>query len=1383
MRVSSTIRLGRFGFPRCIPFCFRIYLIVVILPIGEHGWTQTDFDFRTFNQDDGLSNNFVLSFEQDYLGFVWIGTENGLNRFDGQRFVEFRHDPKNSESLNGNVITRIFEDGRRNLWIGTPFGLNRLNRSTGTFDRIELRNAEGKPIVFRVTAIYEDLHHNVWIGCGTLGLFKVVQDEDNGPFRLKAFDLPIFPSGTDLRMLYIAQIHPEYLWIWTSNGLYRIHTTSQKVRHFPSLLTNASDAFGAQLMPFGHHSLLLVLKQKGLFLIDASGAEPQIRPLQKYFPAGTDPNFLSTLSLQGLVDDQQKIWIVSAENLYRADLEAGTFTRIETGEAPDKNRLAFSGQRLMKDRQGNLWIGTAGGGFSVGTASVSAFRFYQHDPTDPASISKGQVRTLEEDDRGHLWVGLLGGGMDRLACSEDGQLRKIQNYRHDPTQANSLLDDRIIKIARDERGMLWIGTNGSGLNKMNPATEQFTAFFHDPDQPASLSGDRIWGLTAGDFPDIWVGTFADGLNRLNSESEKIQQFRYRAGAANSLISDKVKCLLQDRAGSVWVGTSEGVSQLDTKTGQIFNFIHDPEDTTSLSGDAVWSIYEDRDSHIWIGTNKGLSKLDRQTRVFERFYEQDGLPSNTVYGIIEDEPGNLWVSTDHGLAVLHFRSTNRKFQPFKKKDGLGSESFLPKAHFKSRRDGRLYFGATDGLVVVHPDRLQVQNVEVDLVIASLSRYNRRAAADHPTTDHFIGDKPKATFTHRDNVLTFLLADLGWQLTKRHTYEYKLEGFNEGWRTLDENMNITFTNLDPGHYRLLARGRNMDGRPLEPVDLVAVKVLPAWWKSAWAYAFYSLFALALAYLLYRFQLRRALEKQEQMRWQELDAAKSKFFTNISHEFRTPLTIISSMIDQVEARPDQWLAKGSDIIRRNTLNLLNLINQILDLRKLESQNLQLRLMRGDIVQYLRYLKESYLSYAENEGLHLHFLTTQTAIVMDYDPDKLLRIVSNLLSNAIKFNPKGGHIYFQIDQIVQADRRERLILCVRDSGEGIPPEKLPHIFTRFYQVHEPGEQKVVGSGIGLALTYELVQLMQGEIEVESEVGVGTTFTVRLPISRTSETQHPPFAPKDPGLDMELLVSALEKKRPVAVNGNSQARSSLPQLLVVEDNPQIVQVLIACLEDDYQMEIATTGQEGIDKAIGLTPDLIISDIMMPEKDGYELTATLKSDERTDHIPIVLLTAKSDADARINGLEQGADAYMAKPFQQRELLVRLKKLLELRQKLQARYGQISVEDGPAAIQDPFLRKVYAFAEEHISDAEIDMQKMYTTFGMSRSQLFRKLKALTGQSASAFIRSYRLQKGRHLLATTSLTVTEVAYKVGFTSQSYFSKAFTKEFGVPPSEIRK
>ena len=553
------------------------------------------------------------------------------------------------------------------------------------------------------------------------------------------------------------------------------------------------------------------------------------------------------------------------------------------------------------------------------------------------------------------------------------------------------------------------------------------------------------------------------------------------------------------------------------------------------------------------------------------------------------------------------------------------------------------------------------------------------------------------------------------------------------------------------------------------------------------------------------------------QALDEAKSRFFTNISHEFRTPLTVILGMVDQIERQPEKWLSQGMAIIKRNGQDVLQLINQILDLRKLESGKMEAEWVYEDIITYLSYLTESFHSMALPKGVSLTFQSEIEMLSMEFDKKKLLTIISNLLTNAIKFTQSGGSVKLVVlsskldvlghksgsnvpplEHKIYPERSRRtqnsklktpnlepsLEIRISDTGKGIPPEKLPHIFDRFYQVDDSLTREEEGTGIGLTLVKELVKFLGGEVTVQSELGKGTVFTIQLPIKQDdlaipASSASPVPNLRVPHLSPKPQLGTLERSNPEP--------SSLPTLLLAEDNEDVIQYLVACLEEHYELLITRNGQEGIDKALEKVPDLIISDVMMPKKDGFALCETLKTDERTSHVPIVLLTAKADVESRISGLKRGADAYLAKPFNQDELLVQLETLLKLRQQLQARYQKLEAipptDDVAVKEEDAFILKLNEIIMAHLSDSDLTVTQLCEIMGMSRTQLHNKIKALTGQAASAYLRLVRLKEAQKLLMNTDMNISEIAYQVGFNDPGYFTRSFVKAFGVSPSEGRK
>jgi signal transduction histidine kinase/DNA-binding response OmpR family regulator len=631
---------------------------------------------------------------------------------------------------------------------------------------------------------------------------------------------------------------------------------------------------------------------------------------------------------------------------------------------------------------------------------------------------------------------------------------------------------------------------------------------------------------------------------------------------------------------------------------------------------------------------------------------------------------------------------------------------------------------------------------------------------------------------EKIVRFEFAALHFADPVRNQYAYQLEGFDSDWRYSGDRHEATYTNLDPGRYRLRVKAANKDGVWNETGLSLDLRILPPWWATGWAYLLYILTIGGGATWLYRNQQRRRRTRAEAERIKELDRFKTQFYTNITHEFRTPLTVILGMVKQVREHPTQYLKQGTELIERNGRQLLGLINQLLDLSKLDSQAFQLAMRQGDIVAFLHYLTDAHQGYATTKDIVLRFQTEVDYLLMDFDSEQLRQVISNLLSNALKFTPPGGEVHLGL-RVSDG----RLEIGVRDTGIGIPADDLPYVFDRFYQVNRRHNPLGGGTGIGLAHARELVRLMDGSIAVASTPGEQTVFTVRLPIWR--EAAMTQVAPAE---DLSAGREAMGESRSEAAN--QPKKGALPQLLLIEDNPDVVTYLQTCLRGRYLCSVARNGQEGIDRALAQVPDLIISDVMMPQRDGFEVCATLKQHPLTSHIPIVLLTARADAQSRLAGIRRGADVYLAKPFAAEELLAQLERLLARQRSLAEYFSQrirnaapaVPPADLPTAdieIEDSFLKKIRTIVSERYSDEDFSLPELCREIGMSRSQLFRKMKALAAISPSEYIRTFRLERARELLANSELNVSEVAWRVGYRDPSYFSKSFQDAFGYLPS----
>ncbi len=1003
-------------------------------------------------------------------------------------------------------------------------------------------------------------------------------------------------------------------------------------------------------------------------------------------------------------------------------------------------------------------------------------------------------RVITEWSPGNITVNSDNGYL-QLADLNQKNERLIGNNLEELTFGDNISQSPFSKIIYQGNEKIWFAS-GKYLVSYHKKQKIFTTF------PTNQEFDKFAFLNEKEV--ILADFIQNQVFIYNLDQNQLQPYSIAGTPLN--IGGRANEIMLSQDSIIWIASLNGLWKIEQPSGKVFHL----NEKNGLSNNQVICIYENNDGKIWIGMlNGGLQIYDPESGALQLINESNGLSNNSVVGILEDEDGDKWVSTFSGITVL----SNEGEILFKvqEKDGISHQEFNRFSYHKLE-DGRLIFGAVSGINVLEPQKIKAvltQKDSIQLYFTEIRFFDKKLSKDTlkrgqfetiqqiilPATHRYLSlDFSLSDYTHAQN------SSFAYQLIKQEDLNSKNRA-DSSWISIGNNSFLTLNDLPEGQYSILIRGTDHKGQHINNVLRIPIKVKEFFYKTWWFYMLCTLPLLLGVFIwsrrlvtekkrleievkkrTHQIQLDKKLIEQQASKLQELDKVKSRFFTNISHEFRTPLTVISGMADQLE---DQEKAKS--LIKRNSESLLNMINQILDLRKLEVSKLQLDLVQGDIITYLKYITESFSSLADTKGVQLQFSTDPEELIMDYDPEKFLRIVSNLLSNAIKFTPQGG----KIDIRASLDTSTTLSLEVKDTGIGISKEQLPYIFDRFYQGshNQKSNEGAGGTGIGLALTKELIKLMNGQIIVESSQehsspDRGTTITIYLPIKRKAEMVKEEVLLSDQiakSIQSQIANSNGLQPNPI-VNGDK----TLPNLLIVEDNPDIVQYLITCLQDQFQLDFAKHGQEGIEKAFEVSPDIILSDVMMPVKDGFELCQTLKLDQRTSHIPIVLLTAKADIESRIEGLERGADAYLAKPFNKKELLVSLQKLIEIRQRLQERYRvqeALQPSNDPAIqIEDAFITKVRKAVEQNIDNEKFGPNELAKSLGMSRSSFFAKIKALTDRSPALYIRSIRLHRSKSLLKNTDLNISQIAYEVGFEDPNYFTRCFSQEFGISPKQFR-
>ena len=1372
---------------RCVRLAGVMLLFLQLLPV--HLLAQKDnIKFERIQVVQGLRLGDILSIQQDSQGFMWFGTWDGLYKYDGYSLTGYKHDRLDSTSLGNNLIFSLYEDRAGTLWIGTAgSGLNRFSSEQEEFTRF-VRNPNDPHSLNAnvVRSIYEDRSGTLWVGTWN-GLNKF--DRDTGKFtRVLCDPEPKNPSAPDsYGVLSIFEDRSGTLWVATTGrGLHMLDRETGEFTRFVHDPGNAHNLSSNVVLSIheDRSGTLWVGTAKGLNRFDRENEQ-----FRRFVHDPKNPYSLSANNIWSIHEDRTGRLLIGTDdglNIFEPNKEQ--FVRL-VHEPKNLHSLSSNVvQSIHEDRTGALWIGTADGVNRL-DREQQRFAHFVHDPGNPHSLSHKSVGAIHEDRSGTLWVGTEG-GLNKL----DRDTGQFRHFVHDPKNPHSLSHNNVTSVHEDRSGTLWVGTRG-GLNRFDRDTEQFMRFVHDPENPHSLSANDIWSIHEDRTGTLWIGTAPGGLNRFDREQESFTHFVHDPNDSRSLGNNVVTSIYEGSSGMLWFGTGGGgINRYDREREQFTLFVHDSDNPRSLSHDWVGVVFEDHAGTLWAATwYGGLNKLDHDTKLFTLYTEKNGLPTNHICNIEEDEHSRLWLGTLNGLS--RFDPQSETFRNFDVDDGLKNNLFNWNACIKSR-SGELFFGGDNGIDYFHPDSVRDNPHIPPVVITRFTRYNSGDAEGNPIIEKGISERQYLDLSYDDRILTFEFAALNFRNPLKNQYAYKLEGFNEDWIQLGTKHDVTFTNLDPGEYTLRVKGSNNDGIWNEEGTSLRITVIPPWWRTRWAYGLYVLlFMTALYgirdYELRRLQLRNALKIKnvEAEKLQELDRLKSRFFASISHEFRTPLTLILGPVEKwLNGMRQKEMQADFHIVQRNARRLQQLINQLLDLSKLEAGKMRLHAAPGNIVELMRMIVMTFESLAKQKGIDLQFRAEEEEIRAYVDRDKLEKILTNLLSNAFKFTENQGEV-----AVAAAVGKNELPTAagfveirVSDTGVGIPEDQIDKVFDRFHQVEKRPNHS--GTGIGLALTKELVELHHGHIAVDSAVGKGTTFIVKLPLGNEHLTAEEIV--ETVASDQLLVISEQSTEpgiqRPPSGDQQPTTNNGLPVLLIVDDNADMRAYMRGYLEEYYRIVEAEDGAQGINQTHKHIPDLIISDVMMPEMDGFELCGKLKSDARTSHVPVILLTARASGESKVEGLETGADDYLTKPFDVKELQARVRNLIEQRHRLQERFRrELQIQPSEVTVtsmDEAFLTKVMAAVEAHIDDPAFETDDLAHEAAISRRQLNRKLRALTGQSVREFMRTIRLKRAAQLLQEQSGTVTEIAYEVGFNSIGHFAKIFRQEFGVAPSEFR-
>jgi signal transduction histidine kinase/ligand-binding sensor domain-containing protein/DNA-binding response OmpR family regulator len=1370
-----------------ILYVFFFHIFSLLFPFVSHSQV---INFKHININDGLSQNAVFDIIKDSKGFMWFGTKDGLNKYDGYNFVIYQHNPFDSTTLSSNYITCLFEDSRGLIWVGTnDGGVNVFHRWTQVFYRVNLaKDSVLLRNVFEVKAITEDSQGKIWVATSGDGLFKLNVHENKGKLSFVAKRFANIPGNPyTIRSNQIFELYFDkagYLWLGTSEGLDRMDLQTEIVT--PYIINTKNPA--ARENSFSGAIYAVHLANDGMFWVGTLGGLVNLdrsNGTYRYFPHKYDLFRYGWGSISGIAEDANgNLWLATPGELMKFDVAKETYASYTHDPFNPKTISFNSVSRVYVDNTNILWVGTAGMGIDYYDPKANRFNLLNITPKQPSRIGSFSVRSVLEDKTGDVWIGA------EVLYKWERKTDKIVSFERSSNEPTAFGNTIVFSMIQCSQGDIWAATT-EGLLRYNPATAQQRLYKYVEGDKNGIPQSEVYTVFQDMDSVIWIATERFISKLLDRENGIFHSFSYHS--ASTYYEQVRPVIFQGTDRQMWLGTKYGLSRFDPGTGTLKLFENDPDNPNSLNNNTVKSICEDPlypARYLWIGTTGGLNRYDKETGSFFYYTEENGLPNNVVYGVVADGQNNLWLSTNKGLSRFNLQSGD--FRNYDVNDGLQSNEFNTGAYFKSK-SGKIFFGGIKGLNYFYPGDIQ-ENKNIPPVVLTkikLAEKSLSLKTDPGLLEKSIEETKKLVLSHKDDIVTFEFAALEFSAPDKNQYSYMLENFSDKWINTGGVRSVTYTHLPPGNYIFRVRASNNDGVWNNDGLALDLIVTPPWYKTWLAYILFAAIFLSIVFLLRQYEKNRnnlktqlKLEQVTAESLRQIDHVKSQFFANISHEFRTPLTLILGQVDNVISSGVEPRIKSKlQVANRNAQRLLKLINQLLDLSKLEAGIMQLEGAQYNMVSFLKSLLYSFDSIADSKKITLMFKSDAENIPMFFDLDKIEKVFYNLIINALKHTNENGMVSVEI---AKADPNYVEIKVI-DNGTGIAEKYLPYMFDRFFQVESSSTRNYEGTGIGLALVKELVELHKGTVKLKSKEGVGSVFTVNLPVGPVIQVAE--INKKEVSIS-DFTTEIFPEE--IGANSNPAAGTGQPDdgrdiVLVVEDNIDVRAFICEQLGAHYKIKQAENGKQGMVVALETVPDLIVTDLMMPKIDGLQLSAMLRNDERTSHIPIVMLTARAEFEDKMEGLETGVDDYITKPFNTRELVIRVRNLIEQRKLLRARFKTATVikpsEVSALSIDQVFLDKVVKTIEENFENQAFTPELLAGTVNMSISQLNRKLNALINQPAGQLMRSLRLQRAADLLKQRAGTVSEICYQLDFNDPAYFSRAFKKQFGCSPTEYAK
>ena len=1355
-------------------------LLFAFLVASNPVYPQIDFKSLAFNSvKENIFQRPITAMVMDKFGFIWIGTDGaGLYKFNGYSYTYYVHDLEDPNSINSNSISSLFEDSSGRLWIGTDAGLCFFNDRLDTFTRFN-NNIEDiiSPNYTNILCFAE--YENTLL----VGTYDGIREVNMDRKALKHYAL----SGS--AVLDLEYSSKGNLYIATYDGL-RMEQFHEKGRILTMPLNHSGvDQHITKLHLDKRENLWIGTLRSGIYKGDVKKANPSFTKLD-----------IVQSAVMSITSGMEHVFIaVENEGLVLLDMN-GTVVKHYQYDAKDKNSIASdSVWAILLDQENRLWLGYYENGLGFFDAYHNKFKSLQREDVGN-SIQTNDIKALAKTADDQIWIAQIN-GLDILD-SQTGKITNVYgkpNTTYDGLRPGVYIEDVFV----DSQGNVWIATWGDGIFLLKQGTTSFLNFTTETTN-GILETNKVRCFTEDGIGRVWIGSFLEGVYFFDPNTQNIQVPKGDSYASSQIIEKDVKVMYHDSYGYIWIGTSSGLYHIEQKNKDAYEAVaHNNAISSKFGGhpssSRILDIYETQDGSVWFGTNGGgLFSYQRDKQDFERL-ELKNHNLTYVNAIFEPTKNELWLSSKQG--VLNINRTTSEFVRFTTYDGL-LENFLIDRAVIMDNNNTLYLGTKKGLNIIEPQNIGYNPYLIKPYLKGIKLFNKKIeSSDELSPLHSTPEPNTITLRHNQNILTIDYEAIGYTRPEKNQYAYYLEGFETSWNYVNSKTSATYTNLASGDYTFKLKAANNDNKWNEASVILNIKVMPPWWKTLWAYLLYLLLISLLIFsgmFLYKKRIneRNTFRLERERRKQKLDLQQQKlqFFTNISHEFRTPLTLIINpileLLELKDAGFSQKVKQKHSIIHKNAERLSRLINELMDFRKLQSNKLRLRISQFNLITHTKNILSFFNEESKRRSIRLDLKFEQRNLDIWADRGMLEKILFNLLSNAFKVTPNEGKIQLRVRSdlkkilpLVNKDTQIPVVeISIKDNGPGIDQKDYKKIFKRFYQISELNKSYYGSTGVGLEMVKSFVELHKGVVEVESELGKGSIFKIILPFGKEfyQGSQYTNAKKETPISSVE--ETAIAKPEVYKIEDILSKKESKKKLLIAEDNVDLQDYLISILEQEYEIIMASDGQEGWLKTMEHHPDIIITDVIMPLMDGIAFSEKVKSDPTLNHIPIVILTAKELTKDRIKGMEAGAEAYLVKPFDTKELKVVLEQLLLKKERLLQQYANVSLpttDSKESDLDNRFIQSVVTYVQENIESPSLNVEKLSSHLCLSRSQVYRKIKTLTGLSPIEFIRRVRLERSRTLLQNDkNLNVSEVAHKVGFLSASYFTVCYKKQFGELP-----